>query len=167
MTSEHTVELLRGTRAKALLEDSSFAVEWEQLADACPWSTVFQRKIFAGLWYDYYASFFEPLLLLGKRAHTPTGLMLLAVSLEDGHLEFVGERQSEYKVWIARPEENTEFVNLAFRKLKSAFPSAKLEAYYLPPTAPIDWAESPELRKHVILREVPWGRVRLDQFSME
>ncbi|MGH9351080.1 MAG: GNAT family N-acetyltransferase [Terriglobia bacterium] len=135
------IHLYRGEEAVALLRDASFRCQWAALYKACPYGTCFQDIPFAATWYQIYASRFEPLIVTGAaNADALDGLLLLAVSKQDGSIVQVGAAQAEYHVWLARDSEPASFIEPAFDHLAEEFPSGKLQFLFLPPGAPLAWS---------------------------
>ena len=62
------------------------------------------------------------------------GLWLLARQSKTGRLVHAGAHQAEYHVWLATSEAETEFLDLAWRQLKSTLQFGTLQFKYLPST---------------------------------
>ncbi len=131
--------------------------EWQELYEQCAWGTVLQSIEFVTTWYEIYEPLFDPLVVAGfDERDQLIGLLLLAVSREDGKLVAAGSNQAEYEVWLATPESNDEFISRALDRLRERFPNGELRFLFLPPNAPRQWLErdvtwraQSELRPHV------------------
>ncbi|HEV2499378.1 MAG TPA: GNAT family N-acetyltransferase [Terriglobia bacterium] len=134
------IRLYRGEEAVALLQDTGFRRQWTSLYEACPYGTCFQDVPFATTWYQVYASQLEPIIVTGAtNAGALDGLLLLAVSKEDGSISQVGAGQAEYHAWLAKDNDPASFIEPAFDRLAEEFPNGKLQFLFLPPGAPLEW----------------------------
>lgn len=136
------IHLYRGEEAITLLQDAGFRRQWTSLYEACSYGTCFQDVPFATTWYQVYASQLEPIIITGAaNAGALDGLLLLAVSKEDGSIVQVGAGQAEYHVWLAKDNDPSSFIEPAFDRLVEEFPSGKLQFLFLPPGAPLKWTQ--------------------------
>ncbi|MGH9344951.1 MAG: GNAT family N-acetyltransferase, partial [Terriglobia bacterium] len=107
---------------------------------ACSYGTCFQDIPFATTWYQAYASQFDPLIVSGAtNTEALDGLLLLAVSKQDGAIAQVGAGQAEYHAWLARDNDPSSFIEPAFDRLAEEFPNGRLQFLFLPPGAPLVW----------------------------
>jgi len=116
-------QMLRGEAAWDRMRDPAFQTEWEELRAACPWATVFQSVRFVLAWQRCYEGAVEPLLVVGRAGGARlVGMLHLGVSVADGKVVVCGNQHCEYKVWLARPEENDGFLDAAFSALRASSP---------------------------------------------
>ncbi len=141
------VRLIAGEEALQLLHDRTFRSAWDALADACPWSTAFQRAPYAAAWFGVYAPDHVPVIVMQRdEADHLVGLLVLARTQDEaaGHpddgLAHVGRHQAEYQVWLARPSHAPTFPAAALRAVGNAHPNCRrLRLTYLPADLPMDW----------------------------
>jgi len=147
-----TAVVVAGTEARRLLDDAGFLRAWETLADACPWTTAFQRSAYARAWFGVYGAQQEPLILRTEEAGGQlTGLLVLArprsedADREDRGIAHVGRHQAEYQGWMATPAHAAAFPALALTALRQTYPSLKrLHLGYLPKALGDSWIPAVE-----------------------
>ncbi|MDH3223494.1 MAG: hypothetical protein OEO23_07245, partial [Gemmatimonadota bacterium] len=110
-----------GTDADTLLSDDGFRKAWAALADACPWSTVFQRPEFVVIWYQVYRERQDPVLVVARAPDgRMTGLLTLALHRGTDRLTCAGAPVAEYQTWLATEEQGAWFIQRALEALSSA-----------------------------------------------
>lgn len=130
-TANSSTELLTGEEVLQLLYDNRFIEEWQQLANACTWATVFQSPGFVAAWYRIYEKEFLPVLIKTVYAGQLTGLLSLAKD-KNGLITGAGTNQAEYQVWIGKDANDESFIKNALHELFQHFPNCKLQLKYIP-----------------------------------
>jgi CelD/BcsL family acetyltransferase involved in cellulose biosynthesis len=116
-----SVNLLTGDSARALLQQTSFRREWDDLYRRSAWGTVFQKAEFVLIWYETYARTYAPVVVTGRDADgTLAGLLLLAASASRS-LVPAGAHHAEYHAWLASEEDSASFVEQAFSAISREF----------------------------------------------
>ena len=147
------VEVVRGTQAVALLQSDRFRAGWTDLWERCPWASAFQSPGYVLSWYDVYRALYEPLLLLSTEgAGRPTGLMTLAVSMNDGQVQPAGGVQAEYSCWICAPESGSAFPASALATVSDVIGNGGLRVGMLPPATPLQWLDGARVRGRCLLQ---------------
>jgi CelD/BcsL family acetyltransferase involved in cellulose biosynthesis/RimJ/RimL family protein N-acetyltransferase len=125
-----------------LIASQSFQSQWKLLYNACPWGTVHQDVPFVTIWYDCYASAYEPLVVTESNGDGELlGALFLAICRASGDLAQCGTHQAEYHVWLAAPENSQPFIETALTALAEHFPQGTLTFLFLPPGTPLQWSE--------------------------
>lgn len=138
------MESLTGKAALVLLSDPGFGRQWDALYAGCPWATAYQSRTYAAIWYEEYASVFEPVLVWSRDAAGElSGVLALAHRPDERNLVYAGAHQTEYQVWLARPGEGDAFAEAAFDHLAQRFPGGRLSLMFLPPGSPLGFLEPP------------------------
>ena len=136
------IRVFQGDEAFSLLSDPEFRRKWSSLYHDCPYATCFQGVQFITVWYRCYAEKFDPLIVVdGVEQESLRGLMLLAVSKENGKLSVAGTHHAEYQVWLEAEGQLTSFVEPALDRLAEMFPKGQLEFLFLPPGTPLQVSE--------------------------
>lgn len=146
-TAPHAMRLVakRGLEAMAAINSGSFEQEWTALANACSWSTVFQRPDFIRAWLRTYADRFEPIVLEARdTSGTLVGLLLLAHDQHNGSIAHMGTHHAEYQTWLALDADAGTFIVLALRWIDDARLCSSLRFHFLAPGTPTDWVRSYE-----------------------
>src|SRR5262245_38016011 len=137
------IELLTDNAAKKLIGDAKFRGKWKELYDKCPWGTVFQSADFVITWYETYVNQYAPVIVSGIDGEGElVGLFTLATDTKSGELVAAGSNQAEYQAWLAEPQDANEFIESALEKLCGEFPNRSLTLLFMPPDAPVGWAEA-------------------------
>jgi len=137
------IELVRDNAAKKLIGDAKFREKWKELCDKCPWGTVFQSADFVITWYETYVNQYAPVIVTGINGEGElVGLFTLATDTKSGELVAAGSNQAEYQAWLAEPRDANEFIESALEKLCGEFPNRSLTLLFMPPDAPVGWAEA-------------------------
>lgn len=126
-----------GAQASALLHDADFMRAWERLADACPWTTVYQMPGFAHTWYRIYADRYEPLVITLQDDDNLLGMLLLARDVEGGDVVHVGAHHAEYQGWLATQEHSAALVAGAAKVLRE-MGVQELRLHMASPKLPLD-----------------------------
>jgi CelD/BcsL family acetyltransferase involved in cellulose biosynthesis len=131
-----------------LLRDPAFVHEWAELAERCPWSTIYQTPEFVQSWLDVYADVSEPIVVAGRHeTGRLCGLFLLSRRRSNGEIRAAGEAHCEYQIWIAEPEANTVYITAALDALSRAAGAHRLTLIFVPGSVPLEWLkESPAWR---------------------
>ncbi|MEO7966758.1 MAG: GNAT family N-acetyltransferase, partial [Gemmatimonadaceae bacterium] len=116
--------------------------DWERLADACPWSTVYQMPGFALTWYRVYGDLYEPIVITLRDADGLNGLLLLA--RYGNEVVHVGAHHAEYQGWLATPESSPRFLPAAAHALRS-MGVGELRLHMAAPKLPLDSLDALEL----------------------
>lgn len=147
------VSLALGSEARSLLAAPDFGAEWDALAAACPWATVFQRRGFASIWMDVYGDQIEPVVVSATdETGRLAGLLVLVTGDAGKTLHLVGTHQNEYQTWLARPEHGERFIVEALDLLRAEYPHASLTLMHVPPAAPLGWAAGhPEWSRRIVV----------------
>ncbi|NQT53539.1 GNAT family N-acetyltransferase, partial [bacterium] len=152
------VELACHDDAAARLRDPSFRESWAALHARCPWATGFQSPGFGLAWYDSYAEAFTPMLLASRSADgSLAGLLALAEEKATGRLVVAGDRQAEYRGWLAEPDDADAFIQAAL----AALAGRSLFFGYLPPGTPTGWVTEEPARSVCELEAHPRPLMRL------
>ena len=136
------ISVSQGVEAERLMEEEAFTSSWNVLYAQCPWATVMQSHRFLRIWYLFYRSDYELLLIAGVGARGLVGLLPLAIHKRTGRLVAAGDSQSEYQTWLASPESVAEFVPKAFAALRTEFHGHALRFLFLAPSTPLGWLKS-------------------------
>jgi CelD/BcsL family acetyltransferase involved in cellulose biosynthesis/RimJ/RimL family protein N-acetyltransferase len=132
--------IVRGTEAEQKLKDPRFLDQWTRLYQECPWATACQTPGFVTAWHDSYKDRYTPLIVSEFSASGElTGLISLATETSSGRVTVAGDRQAEYKTWLALPSNGSSFIEAALAQLQSETQISALSFRYLPPGTPIDW----------------------------
>ncbi len=148
------LDVLTGEDVLSLMQKEEFQLAWEALHDACPWGTAFQSYTYVATWYHVYRNVYQPILIRCTLAGKLIGL--LALAQESNRLIVgAGGEQAEYQVWIARPEDEEEFVSAAFQEVVKQFPGTAIRLKYVPGGVSMSWAtKSSFWRRHCLVRTV-------------
>ncbi len=144
------ISLYQDTQATQLLANERFRAEWATLSAACPWCTCFQEAPFVTTWYYCYSDQFRPLILTGENDGCLTGLFTLAIDRSNNALCVAGSYHAEYHVWLARPEEGSQFIQEALQILRKSFPRGALRLLFVPPKTPVEWTKTSASRYSLI-----------------
>jgi CelD/BcsL family acetyltransferase involved in cellulose biosynthesis/RimJ/RimL family protein N-acetyltransferase len=132
--------IIRGTEAEQKLKDAGFLEQWTRLYQECTWASPCQSPGFVTAWHDCYRDRYTPLIVSEVSASGElTGLISLATETSSGRVTVAGDRQAEYKTWLALPANGSSFIEAALAQLQSETPISALSFRYLPPGTPIDW----------------------------
>jgi CelD/BcsL family acetyltransferase involved in cellulose biosynthesis/GNAT superfamily N-acetyltransferase len=133
---------MEGDEVLALLHNKAFCEAWDQLHAKCPWATAFQGLGFVSTWYRVYHGRYRPVILyeLDSSGRLRGALPLAAASESDRVLP-AGGRQAEYHAWLADPGDGDAFIENAMAELRHVLPRATMVFHYLPPMAPVAWAQ--------------------------
>jgi CelD/BcsL family acetyltransferase involved in cellulose biosynthesis len=142
-----------GVEAERLLGDAEYQAQWQNLAAACPWYTVFQGPAFATAWFESYASEYEPIVVEQRDEYgTLVGLLTLGrLRRRPRQLVVTGAHQAEYQAWLCEPEHAREFLVGALRALDHALGAHLLVFRYLPVHFPVEALDHDAALKHRIV----------------
>ncbi len=132
--------VVRGNRARDLLDDPDFVEEWLALWNDCPWSTVYQSEKFTSIWYTVYRDVYEPVVIAGRAGGRLAGLFLLALPDDQENLVHVGSHQAEYQAWLALPDWSLPFLLDALTESRR-LGAAELRLHFSAPKLPLGWAK--------------------------
>ncbi len=108
----------------------------------CPWGTVFQSEGFVTTWYSTYGDQFVPVIVVGTNNDGElAGLFTLAISSDSEMLEMAGTVHTEYRTWLADPQDGNTFIESALLKLSEQFPNQSLTLSFFSPPAPLEWTK--------------------------
>lgn len=144
---------MRGSDARALLDDPTFVSDWEALLTSCPWATAFQAPHFARTWYDVYRDVHEPMLVVQRVDGGLGGLLLLARHRETGEVAHVGTHHAEYHTWLAPEGSNQPFIVAALSALRE-LDVPLVRFLFLAPETPLEWTR--ELGPTGFMADVRW-----------
>jgi CelD/BcsL family acetyltransferase involved in cellulose biosynthesis/ribosomal protein S18 acetylase RimI-like enzyme len=132
--------IIQGAEAEEQLKDPRFLDQWTRLYQQCPWATPCQSPGFVNAWHDSYRDRYAPLIVSEfSPSGELTGLISLATEKSSGHVTVAGDRQAEYKTWLALPSNGSSFIQAALAQLQSGTSVSALSFRYLPPGTPTDW----------------------------
>ena len=120
---DHRITVQSGAEAWLQLSDPVFLEKWEQLYADCPWATPYQSPGFACTWYDHYREQFSPVIIsLDQDEQRLSGLLLLALSVQQHELVVAGGHQIEYRVWLGTQDQQGEFIQQTLATLDDILP---------------------------------------------
>jgi CelD/BcsL family acetyltransferase involved in cellulose biosynthesis/RimJ/RimL family protein N-acetyltransferase len=136
-TSRLKLHLRDGAEAERLLEATGFVEQWEQLHLRCPWSTIYQSRVFTHAWLAAYQHF-QPVIVEGRTGDgILCGLFLLARDKNTGRVTIIGDGQGEYQIWLADPEANGWFAPAALDALARRYRLRSLRLQYVKSRIPL------------------------------
>ncbi|MEM7414934.1 MAG: GNAT family N-acetyltransferase [Gemmatimonadota bacterium] len=144
---------MRGSDARALLDDPGFVAGWDALLTSCPWATAFQAPHFARTWYDVYRDVYEPIIALERADGALAGLLLLARHRESGEVVHVGAHHAEYHTWLAPGGPEQSFIVAALSAL-AELDISLVRFLFLAPETPLEWTK--DLPALGFLADVRW-----------
>jgi CelD/BcsL family acetyltransferase involved in cellulose biosynthesis len=153
--------------AWALLCNHKFVSSWQELFDACPWTTTFQSPGFVCTWFEHYQSQFSPVLIYQATGERLTALLILGQSISAHKLVIAGGYQAEYQAWLERPDEQGNFIQQALETVATSLPGYNLAFKYLPDQAPIEHIKTTgKLTRRIRVTPQPRLYIHLSQESV-
>jgi CelD/BcsL family acetyltransferase involved in cellulose biosynthesis len=149
------IRILTEEEALAQLKVPSFLSAWERLYMNCEWGTVFQSPTFVKNWYELYAIYYKPILVLAYADNALVGLLPLTHQRDGKIILGAGLGSAEYHTWLANEIHATNFIQQALRYLFRAFPGFQINLYNVAPNSPISWVtDEPYWKQRTVVKKL-------------
>lgn len=111
------------------MDNADNILDWQQLAQSCPWTTPYLLPDFARMWLQIYTDW-EPLLIINRDSEGQLrGILPLAKQGE--HVTGMGAHQAEYQGWLCHGDEIAVSLDQMLEALFGEFPRAHLRLRYV------------------------------------